>query len=178
MFAIAWRTGLASSPGRLRRRVQGLAVDITPLRKFREYRLLWSGLFVSQVGHGRTELAEAARRQMEQLEYYASFWDFSNTPSIELAERLVTLAPPGIERVFYTNGGSEGTESALKLARLAWHTQGKPERSVVLTRSMAYHGVRVNDPSLVAAGQVAHVALLTVFTAVYSPIDSGPSSYP
>jgi putrescine aminotransferase len=99
------------------------------------------GLWVCPVGHGRTELAEAARRQMEQLEYYASFWDFSNTPSIELAERLVTLAPPGIERVFYTNGGSEGTESALKLARLAWHAQGKPGRTVVLTRSMAYHGV-------------------------------------
>jgi PLP-dependent transaminase len=99
------------------------------------------GLWVCPVGHGRVELAEAARRQMERLEYYASFWEFSNAPSIELAERLVTLAPPGIERVFYTNGGSEGTESALKLARLAWHAQGSPERSVVLTRSMAYHGV-------------------------------------
>jgi len=99
------------------------------------------GLWVCPVGHGRAELAEAARRQMERLEYYASFWEFSNTPSIDLAERLVELAPPGIERVFYTNGGSEGTESALKLARLAWHAQGKAERTVVLTRSMAYHGV-------------------------------------
>jgi adenosylmethionine-8-amino-7-oxononanoate aminotransferase len=99
------------------------------------------GLWVCPVGHGRAELAEAARRQMERLEYYASFWEFSNTPSIELAERLVELAPPGIERVFYTNGGSEGTESALKLARLAWHAQSQPKRTVVLTRSMAYHGV-------------------------------------
>jgi PLP-dependent transaminase len=99
------------------------------------------GLWVCPVGHGRAELAEAARRQMERLEYYASFWEFSNTPSIELAERLMTLAPPGIERVFYTNGGSEGTESALKLARLAWHSEGNPERTVVLTRSMAYHGL-------------------------------------
>ena len=99
------------------------------------------GLWVCPVGHGRAELAEAARRQMERLEYYASFWEFSNTPSIELAERLVDLAPPGIERVFYTNGGSEGTESALKLARLAWHAQDNPERTIVLTRSMAYHGV-------------------------------------
>ena len=99
------------------------------------------GLWVCPVGHGRAELAEAAQRQMERLEYYASFWEFSNTPSIDLAERLVELAPPGIERVFYTNGGSEGTESALKLARLAWHAQGKAERTIVLTRSMAYHGV-------------------------------------
>jgi len=107
----------------------------------REYIDGTCGLWVCPVGHGRTELAEAARRQMESLEYYASFWEFSNVPSIELAERLVELGPPGIERVFYTNGGSEGTESALKLARLAWRTQGAPERSVVLTRSMAYHGV-------------------------------------
>jgi PLP-dependent transaminase len=107
----------------------------------REYIDGTCGLWVCPVGHGRVELAEAARRQMESLEYYASFWEFSNVPSIELAERLVELGPPGIERVFYTNGGSEGTESALKLARLAWQAQGAPERSVVLTRSMAYHGV-------------------------------------
>jgi adenosylmethionine-8-amino-7-oxononanoate aminotransferase len=107
----------------------------------REYIDGTCGLWVCPVGHGRVELAEAARRQMESLEYYASFWEFSNVPSIELAERLVELGPPGTERVFYTNGGSEGTESALKLARRAWHAQGAPERSVVLTRSMAYHGV-------------------------------------
>jgi adenosylmethionine-8-amino-7-oxononanoate aminotransferase len=107
----------------------------------REYIDGTCGLWVCPVGHGRPELAEAARRQMQSLEYYASFWDFSNVPSIELAERLVELAPRGIERVFYTSGGSEGTESALKLARLAWHAQGAPDRTVVLTRSMAYHGV-------------------------------------
>jgi len=107
----------------------------------REYIDGTCGLWVCPVGHGRSELAAAARRQMERLEYYASFWDFSNGPSIELAERLVELAPPGVVRVFYTNGGSEGTETALKLARLAWHAQGRPERTVVLTRALAYHGV-------------------------------------
>ncbi len=99
------------------------------------------GLWVCPVGHGRAELAEAARSQMETLEYYASFWDFSNEPSIELAARLAELAPPGLDRVFFTSGGSEGTETALKLARLAWHSQGQPDRSVVLTRNLAYHGV-------------------------------------
>ena len=99
------------------------------------------GLWVCPVGHGRRELAEAARAQMEKLEYYASFWEFSNEPSIELASRLVDLAPPSIERVFYTNGGSEGTETAIKLARLAWHASGAPERRLVLSRSNAYHGV-------------------------------------
>jgi putrescine aminotransferase len=99
------------------------------------------GLWVCPVGHGRSELAEAARRQMEKLEYYASFWEFTNPPAAELAARLVELAPTGIERVFFTNGGSEGAETALKLARLAWNAQGQPERNLVLTRKMAYHGV-------------------------------------
>lgn len=99
------------------------------------------GLWVCQVGHGRPELAEAARRQMERLEYYASFWDFANEPAAELAARLVALAPPGIEQVFFTSGGSEGTETALKLARLAWHATGQPVRTVVLSRRLAYHGV-------------------------------------
>ena len=99
------------------------------------------GLWVCPVGHGRGELAEAARRQMETLEYYASFWDFTNEPSIELAARLAEIAPAGLERVFFTNGGSEGIETALKLARLAWHAQGETARTVVLTRKLGYHGV-------------------------------------
>jgi PLP-dependent transaminase len=99
------------------------------------------GLWVCQVGHGRRELAEAAARQMERLEYYASFWDYTNEPSVELAARLLELAPPGMARIFFTNGGSEGIETALKLARLAWHATGHPERRIVLTRHMAYHGV-------------------------------------
>jgi adenosylmethionine-8-amino-7-oxononanoate aminotransferase len=99
------------------------------------------GLWVCPVGHGRRELAGAARRQMETLEYYASFWDFANEPSIELAARLAQISPAGLDRVFFTSGGSEGIETALKLARLAWHAQGEPERTVVLTRKLAYHGV-------------------------------------
>ena len=99
------------------------------------------GLWVCPVGHGRRELADAARAQMETLEYYASFWDFSNGPSIELAARLASIAPRGLDRVFFTSGGSEGTETAIKLARLAWHARGEPERTVVLTRKLAYHGV-------------------------------------
>ncbi|MDQ3865726.1 MAG: aspartate aminotransferase family protein [Actinomycetota bacterium] len=108
------------------------------------------GLWVCPVGHGRRELAEATRRQMEELEYYASFWEFSNPPAIELAARLADLAPPGLEHVFFTNGGSEGTETALKLARLAWYARGEPERTVVLTRKLAYHGVSYG--SLAATG--------------------------
>jgi putrescine aminotransferase len=87
---------------------------------------------------------------MRTLEFYASFWDFANEPSIRLAARLSELSPPGLDRIFFTNGGSEGTETAIKLVRLAWHTQGQPERNLVLSRKAAYHGV--GSASLAATG--------------------------
>jgi PLP-dependent transaminase len=116
----------------------------------REYVDGTCGLWQCAVGHGREELARAAAAQMEQLEFYASFWDFANEPSIRLAARLAGLAPDGLERVFFTNGGSEGIETALKLVRRAWHAQGQPERTLVLSRKAAYHGV--GSASLAATG--------------------------
>ena len=108
------------------------------------------GLWQCAVGHGREELARVAAEQMATLEFYASFWNFANEPSIRLAARLAELSPPGLDRVFFTNGGSEGTETAIKLVRLAWHAQGKPERNVILSRKAAYHGV--GSASLAATG--------------------------
>jgi adenosylmethionine-8-amino-7-oxononanoate aminotransferase len=108
------------------------------------------GLWQCAVGHGRAELAEAAAEQMRKLEFYASFWDLSNEPAIRLAARLASLAPDGIDHVFFTNGGSEGIETAVKLVRLAWHAQGQLERNVVLSRTSAYHGV--GSASLSATG--------------------------
>jgi putrescine aminotransferase len=116
----------------------------------REYVDGTCGLWQCAVGHGREELAEAAAGQMKALEFYASFWQFSNEPSIELATRLVELAPAGLKTVFFTNGGSEGIETAIKLVRLAWHAQGCPERTVILSRRGAYHGV--GAASLAATG--------------------------
>jgi PLP-dependent transaminase len=108
------------------------------------------GLWQCAVGHGRAELARAAAEQIERLEFYASFWNFANEPSIRLASRLSEISPSGLDRVFFTNGGSEGIETAIKLVRLAWHAQGQPERNVILSRKSAYHGVGV--ASLAATG--------------------------
>ena len=108
------------------------------------------GLWQCAVGHGREELADVAARQLRELGFYPSFWDLSNEPAIRLADRLAGLAPDGIGTVFYTNGGSEGTETAFKLARLAWHAQGQPDRNVILSRKGAYHGVGIG--SLTATG--------------------------
>jgi putrescine aminotransferase len=108
------------------------------------------GLWQCAVGHGRPELAEAAARQLRELEFYPSFWDLSNEPAIRLAARLSRLAPAGLRTVFYTNGGSEGVETAIKLVRLARHAAGEPERTIVLSRQSAYHGV--GSASLAATG--------------------------
>jgi PLP-dependent transaminase len=108
------------------------------------------GLWQCAVGHGREELARVAAEQMSTLEFYASFWNFANEPSIRLAARLAELSPPGLDRVFFTNGGSEGAETAIKLVRLAWHAQGQPERNIILSRKSAYHGV--GSASLAATG--------------------------
>jgi putrescine aminotransferase len=108
------------------------------------------GLWQCLVGHGRRELAETAARQIEELEFYASFWDYSNEPAIKLAARLVDISPPGLNTVFYTNGGSEGIETAIKLARRAWHARGQPDRTIILSRQSAYHGV--GSASLAATG--------------------------
>jgi putrescine aminotransferase len=108
------------------------------------------GLWQCAVGHGREELGRVAAEQMAKLEFYASFWNFANEPSIRLAAKLAELSPPGLDHVFFTNGGSEGIETALKLVRLAWDVAGNSERDLILSRKSAYHGV--GSASLAATG--------------------------
>ncbi|ANS26402.1 hypothetical protein R1CP_08410 [Rhodococcus opacus] len=98
-----------------------------------------SGLFVVQAGHGRTELAEAAARQAEQLAFFP-LWSYATPPAIELAERLAGYAPGDLNRVFFTTGGGEAVESAWKLAKQYFKKVGKPGKHKVISRSIAYHG--------------------------------------
>src|SRR5260370_28186911 len=86
-----------------------------------------SGLFVSQIGHGRAELAEAAARQAGSLAYFP-LWSYAHPNAIALAERLAHLAPGDLNRVFFTTGGSEAVESAWKLARSYLKLTGSPRR--------------------------------------------------
>src|SRR5262245_9350449 len=106
-----------------------------------------AGLFVSQVGHGRTELADAAAEQARKLAYFP-VWSYAHPGAIELAERLAELAPGDLERVFFTTGGSEAVESAWKLARQYFRAIGQPNRYKVIGRNIAYHGTTMGALSI------------------------------
>jgi adenosylmethionine-8-amino-7-oxononanoate aminotransferase len=98
-----------------------------------------AGLFVSQVGHGRTDIAEAGARQASELAYFP-LWSYAHPKAIELAARLAEMAPGDLNRVFFTTSGSEAVESAWKLAKQYFKLTGQPGRYKVISRELAYHG--------------------------------------
>jgi adenosylmethionine-8-amino-7-oxononanoate aminotransferase len=98
-----------------------------------------AGLFTSQLGHGRTELAEAASKQASELAYFP-LWTYAHPRAIDLAERLAGITPGDLNRVFFTSGGSEAVESAWKLARQYFRVIGQPSRTKVISRETSYHG--------------------------------------
>src|SRR5262245_20647899 len=100
-----------------------------------------SGLWNVSAGHGRKELAQAAASQMEQLAFVSGYIGNTNIPAVKLAEKLASLCYPSIQHFFFTSGGGESNESAMKTARFFWYTQGKPEKMKIISREYAYHGV-------------------------------------
>jgi len=98
-----------------------------------------SVLFCVNVGHGRAELADAAAGQARELAY-ATTWDAVHPPAVELAARIAGLAPGDLNRVFFTSGGSESVETALKFARAYHQLRGDARRVKVIARELAYHG--------------------------------------
>ncbi|WP_296604164.1 aspartate aminotransferase family protein [Nocardioides sp.] len=97
------------------------------------------GLFVSQLGHGRTELAEAAAKQAQELAFHP-LWSYAHPNAILLAERIAGYAPGDLNRVFFTSGGGEAVETAWKLAKNYFKLTGKPMKHKVISRAIAYHG--------------------------------------
>ena len=98
-----------------------------------------AGLFVSQLGHGRVELAEAAAKQTQQLAFMP-LWSYAHPNAIELAQRVASYAPGDLNRVFFTTGGGEAVETAWKLAKQYFKMTGKPGKHKVISRAIAYHG--------------------------------------
>jgi len=114
-----------------------------------------SGLFVSQVGHGRKEIAEAGARQAEQLAYFP-LWSYAHPKAVELATRLADLAPGDLNRVFFTTSGSEAVESAWKLAKQYFKLIGQPERYKVISRELAYHGTSMGALAITGLADIKY----------------------
>lgn len=106
-----------------------------------------SGLYVSNIGHGRTELADVGAAQASSLAYFP-LWSFGHQPAIDLAAKLADLAPGDLNRVFFTTGGGEAVESAWKLAVQYFAMIGQPERRKVVSRRYAYHGTTIGALSI------------------------------
>ena len=98
-----------------------------------------SSLFCTNIGHGRADLAQAAADQAKELAFFTN-WSYAHPRAIELATRIASLAPGDLNRVFFTSGGSEAVESALKLARQYHKITGKPNKTKLIARDIAYHG--------------------------------------
>jgi adenosylmethionine-8-amino-7-oxononanoate aminotransferase len=114
-----------------------------------------SGLFVTQVGHGRTEIAEAGARQAAELAYFP-LWSYAHPKAIELAARLAELAPGPLNRVFFTTSGSEAVESAWKLAKQYFKLTGEPGRYKVISRDIAYHGTSMGALAITGLADIKH----------------------
>ena len=98
-----------------------------------------AALYCVNAGHGRAELADAAAAQIRELDFYTT-WSYAHPRAIELATRIAALAPGDLNRVFFTSGGSEAVESALKLARNYHRMTGNSQKTKVIAREIAYHG--------------------------------------
>nr|WP_319385862.1 aspartate aminotransferase family protein [uncultured Roseibium sp.] len=107
-----------------------------------------AGLWSVAVGFGEKRLVDAAARQMEKLPYYHTFTYKTHGPSIELAEKLIEMAPVPMSKVYFTNSGSEANDTAIKLIWYRSNALGQPERKKIISRMRGYHGVTVASASL------------------------------
>ena len=107
------------------------------------------GLWYANVGYGRAEIAAAAAAQMRKLHAYSHYGDVSSRPTTDLAERISAIAPMEDAAVFFTSGGGESIETVVKLVRRYWSLLEQPDRTVIISRERAYHGLAGYGTSIV-----------------------------
>ncbi|HET7273109.1 MAG TPA: aminotransferase class III-fold pyridoxal phosphate-dependent enzyme, partial [Rubrobacter sp.] len=122
-----------------------------------------AGLFTTQVGHGRSELAEVAARQMKELGFFPN-WSMHHPRSLELAARISEIAPGDLSSTFFVSSGSEAVETVIKLARQYHKANGEAERYKVISRKIAYHGTTMGALSVTG---------LPTFKAPFEPLLQG-----
>ena len=128
----------------------------------RRYLDATASLWYCNVGWGRREIGEAAAAQMATLPTYSAFGDIANRPALELADRVAGLAPVSGSKVFLTSGGSDSIDTATKMVRRYWQLLGERDRTVLIRREKAYHGMHTAGTSLagIPANAAGHGALI------------------
>lgn len=114
----------------------------------RRYLDATAGLWFTNVGHGRREIADAVAAQLSTLAHYSNFGDLTAPVTRRLAERLSELAPVPGSKIMFTSGGSDSVDTAAKLARRFWREQGRPDKTLLVGRRLAYHGMHVAGTAL------------------------------
>jgi beta-alanine--pyruvate transaminase len=110
-----------------------------------------SGLWCTPYGHGRAEIADAVARQIRELDYSPPF-QFGHPLAFELANRLTSMTPAGLDYAFFVNSGSDAADTSLKMARAYWRLKGEPQKTKLIGRARSYHGVNLGGTSLGGIG--------------------------
>ena len=125
---------------------EGEGIYLTDV-KGRRYIDAISGIWVVAVGHGRTELADVAREQMQRLAY-ANTFAYANRPAVDLAAKLASLTPPSINKALFVTGGSEAVETAIRMAKQYHYNRGDKGKYKVISRVGSYHGISMGAMSV------------------------------
>ena len=103
----------------------------------------FAGLYCVNIGYGRKEVADAIAEQAHKLAYYHSYAGHSSEPLIRLSDRLVTMAPGDMSKVFYGMSGSDANETNVKLVWYYHNLKGQPQKKKIISRHRGYHGCSV-----------------------------------
>src|SRR5664280_375927 len=114
----------------------------------RRYLDATAGLWFTNVGHGRAEIADAVAQQIGRIAAYSTFGDYAVDTTVALADRLAAIAPVPGSKVFFTSGGSDSVDTAVKLSRRYWRECGQAGKTIVIGREKAYHGMHVAGTAL------------------------------
>ncbi|MGX5665680.1 aspartate aminotransferase family protein [Rhizobium daejeonense] len=114
----------------------------------KQYLDAFAGLWCVNVGYGRNSIAEAAYAQMQELPYYNTFFGTTTPPTTLLAQKIASFTGPTLKHVFFTNSGSEASDTWFRMARVYWKALGHETKTMVIARKNAYHGSTVAGASL------------------------------
>jgi adenosylmethionine-8-amino-7-oxononanoate aminotransferase len=100
----------------------------------------FAGLWCVNVGYGHQSIVDAAAKQMAELPYATGYFHFSNEPAIRLASELADRAPGDLKHIYFTLGGSDAVDSAVRFTQYYFHSIGKPQKTHFISLEQGYHG--------------------------------------